>query len=50
VLGWATIVVLLAFRQFRRLFGFLDAFSVKESVAAILCLGCTRGVLRVSVC
>jgi hypothetical protein len=32
VLGWATILVLLVFRQFRGLFGFLGAFSVKASV------------------
>jgi len=32
VVGWATILVLLAFRRFRRLFVFLGAFSVKASV------------------
>ena len=39
VLGWATILVLLAFRQFRRLFVFLGAFFLVQALATYLANG-----------
>jgi tRNA A-37 threonylcarbamoyl transferase component Bud32 len=36
VLGWATILVLVAFRQFRRLFVFLGSFFLVQALAAYL--------------
>jgi tRNA A-37 threonylcarbamoyl transferase component Bud32 len=39
VLGWATILVLLAFRQFRRLFVFLGAFFLVQAPATYLANG-----------
>jgi hypothetical protein len=44
VLGWATILVLVVFRRFRRLFVFLGAFFVVQAVAAYV----ARGVLDVA--
>jgi tRNA A-37 threonylcarbamoyl transferase component Bud32 len=39
VLGWATILVLLAFRRFRRLFVFLGAFFLVQALATYLANG-----------
>jgi hypothetical protein len=39
VLGWATILVLLAFRRFRRLLVFLGAFFVVQALATYLANG-----------
>jgi tRNA A-37 threonylcarbamoyl transferase component Bud32 len=39
VLGWATILVLLAFRRFRRLFVFLGAFFLVQALATYLAHG-----------
>ena len=39
VLGWATILVLVAFRRFRRLFVFLGAFFLVQALATYLAAG-----------